>query len=1298
VPVSSPTIEAASTKDSAPQAASAALAPTANGPSLPTASIAATQTPVAATVAAATVQVAALSAPAPAQLPATLSTVTVTADNRAFAGTDGARLRAIASVLAAGSESLESRIRVTPGVEIRSLPGAGALTLASDWNLQSSVPGASEGVRLTLRSAGDLILSHSLSDGFAGTTVQANNAATSVRAGSFRLVGGADLGAADPMAVDVRAALGDVRIGRSAASDSVAPPLVLLRSTTGDIDIAAARDLHIGASVQRAGSSVVDQRSQVRIQTTGAPVPADQTPGFQDITIRASDQFLRSGNAANPNVGPFFDDAGDIRLTAGRDVLGSPAATYESNGRLRQLQYVTDWLYRQTQAAGDTPPGQAAPGRGEGVAMWARYDQFAQGVASFGGGDVSVSAGRDIQDLDASTPFSGYRIGPRLATNPSTGASVVVPEQMRWWDGGNLDVRAGRNLIGGLYFGGGASASVAAAGAIETGATPSQPNAYAATQLFYGNTRFDVSGNGNVRLASPAHPGLISGAVQGIERQPRTETIAYLAPQAAMNIVSVAGDVSLDGARPTSTSGSSPGAAGVVVPDELTVSAPAGAVRAGTLAQLPVDTASLRLLGQGPVAVAAVRITAAESSAATPPQPQAQADIVSRFNTGTRQWSRALNAAETAAADGPALHMVSRADDVSLAAVSSFSAGPARLVARRDLVIGGSLLVQHAGEATQQGADAARGLTLLEAGRDLRVGELGSVRLSGPGELVALAGRDIDFGRGQGLITIGNQDNDLQLPRGGANLTLMAGVGWSDYRQATARRFQLLGSGFRNFPAEVLVQLEALQQTGALLPEADMLVQAKAFARLGAEAQSARVAALVGAEALATALAKALDAGVLRAESLSLDATDAVAAGLVQGSNRLGANAPVPGGEFLPGENVFPAQADAAARDAAQALVRERLRDALQARALSEVLALRADALPAGTRDSLALAVSPYAAALATYVSRVSGNPTANPALAAIAFEQLPAERQAVFINQVLAAELNVAGNLTLASFAATPPVGTAPAALALTRAAATAIEAPGNRVNYLRGFDAMDALFPGARPLGRISLANSQAKTAQGGDIRMLAPGGGVNVGDLAGGGVIKSASDIGVVTVAGGAIDLAVAHSVEVNQSRIFSLQDGNLLLWARLGNLDAGRGAKTVVGAPPPLFTINAQGQVVVDTSGSFSGSGIAVLSPLSTANLYAPLGEINAGDAGIAVAGQLNVGANTVANFDNVQAANPVPGQGEALPSTSGLAGLGQAATSAGLSSAQQREDDEQERRNRRPRRNLLLEFLGFSPGS
>jgi len=1229
----------------------------------------------------------------------------VAADNRAFAGENGSRLSSIASALAAGSEDLASRLSVAPGVEIRSLPGAdgGGLTLASDWNLQASVPGASAGVRVSLRSAADLTLTHSLSDGFAGSGIQANGAASTGPAGSFRLVAGADLSSADPMATDTQAAQGDVRIGRPATSASTAPPTVLLRTTTGDIEIAAARDLHIGASTQRPGQSEPDVRSQVRIYTTGTPVPAAQTPGFGDIVIRASDQFLRSGNTT---VGPFFDGAGDISLSAGRDLLGSPAATYESNGRLRQLQYVTDWLYRQTQTAGDTPEGQAAPSRGEGVAMWARYDQFAQGVASFGGGDIAVQAGRDIQDLDASTPFSGYRIGPRFGTDSASGSGAVRPAQSLWWDGGSLDVRAGRNVIGGLFFGGGPSASVSAAGAIETGATPSQPNAYAATQLFYGNTRFDVTGTGNVRLASPTHPGLISGALQGIERQPRTDAIAYLAPKAAMNILSVAGDVALDGTRPASTSGSAPGAAAVIVPDELTVSAPAGAVRAGTLAQQPLDSAALRILAEGTVAVAAVRITAAESSAATAPQPQAQANVVNRFNAGTRLWSRSQNAPEAPADDEPALLLVSRSEDVSLAAVTSFSAGPARLAAQRDVVVDGSLLVQHGSEPTAAGGDAARGMTLLQAGRDLRIGQLGSVRLSGPGELVAMAGRDIDFGRGQGMITIGNQDNDLQLPRGGANISLLAGVGWSDYRQAVQRRFQLLGSGFGNFPAEVLVQLEALDKTGTLLGQTEMLAQAQAFARLDAPAQQARVAVLVGAQALAQGLDAAVDADIARAEALSLAATDAVRSGFVQSSNRLGATAPIPGGEFLPGENVFAATANEAARQAAQAGVRAQLRDALPARALAEVLAQRAARLQPGLRDALAVAVSPYSAALADYVARF-GAGTADGIAAGSnpdplrAFEQLPVERQAVFINQVLAAELKVAGTLTRNSVvaAAGPPAASAVGATAaLARAAITAIEAPGNRVNHLRGFDAMDGLFPGARPAGQISLSNSQVKTAQGGDIRMFTPGGGVNVGDLAGGGVVKSASDIGVVTVAGGAIDMAVRHSVEVNQSRIFTLRDGDLLLWARLGNLDAGRGAKTVVGAPPPLFTINSQGQVVVDTSGSFSGSGIAVLSPENSAYLFAPMGEINAGDAGITTLGDLIIDGLTIVNPDGFGGNKPPPGQGEALPSTAGLAGLGQAATSAGLSSAQQREAEEEERRNRRPRRNLLLEFLGFSPGS
>jgi len=51
-----------------------------------------------------------------------------------------------------------------------------------------------------------------------------------------------------------------------------------------------------------------------------------------------------------------------------------------------------------------------------------------------------------------------------------------------------------------------------------------------------------------------------------------------------------------------------------------------------------------------------------------------------------------------------------------------------------------------------------------------------------------------------------------------------------------------------------------------------------------------------------------------------------------------------------------------------------------------------------------------------------------------------------------------------------------------------------------------------------------------------------------LAGGGIVKSASELGIVTVAGGSIEASAGLSFEVNQSRVFTLDRGDVLLWLR------------------------------------------------------------------------------------------------------------------------------------------------------
>ena len=190
------------------------------------------------------------------------------------------------------------------------------------------------------------------------------------------------------------------------------------------------------------------------------------------------------------------------------------------------------------------------------------------------------------------------------------------------------------------------------------------------------------------------------------------------------------------------------------------------------------------------------------------------------------------------------------------------------------------------------------------------------------------------------------------------------------------------------------------------------------------------------------------------------------------------------------------------------------------------------------------------------------------------------------------------------------------------------------------------------------------------------------------------KSASQLGVVTVAGGDIAGVARDDILVNQSRIFTLAQGDILLWSSTADVDAGRGAKTVAGAPAPVYRLDSQGRIVVDTSGSFSGSGIAVLDARSALDLYAPAGAIDAGEAGIRALGTVVLGAEVVRGADDIQGGS-VQGAPPAAPTTGLTAGLSNpSSTSATTNST---DDDEEQRKKRRARRNLLLEFLGFGRG-
>jgi hypothetical protein len=247
----------------------------------------------------------------------------------------------------------------------------------------------------------------------------------------------------------------------------------------------------------------------------------------------------------------------------------------------------------------------------------------------------------------------------------------------------------------------------------------------------------------------------------------------------------------------------------------------------------------------------------------------------------------------------------------------------------------------------------------------------------------------------------------------------------------------------------------------------------------------------------------------------------------------------------------------------------------------------------------------------------------------------------------------------------------------------------------YERGFSTLSALFPGSRVAGELRMTSSQIKTQQGGAVHLLVPGGGVNAGETFSGGTVKPASAIGIVTVAGGDVQLAVRDSLVVNQSRVFTVGQGDVLIWASRGDIDAGRGAKTVTGAPAPVTRIDSNGNVVVDTSAAFSGSGIAVLDARSTLDLFAPAGEINAGDAGIQSRGNANLAAERLVGADAISVGGSTSSN-VPPPAVNAATALPASVSTASAANPAPTGSDDDERKKRR-RRNLILDFLGFSQG-
>jgi hypothetical protein len=260
---------------------------------------------------------------------------------------------------------------------------------------------------------------------------------------------------------------------------------------------------------------------------------------------------------------------------------------------------------------------------------------------------------------------------------------------------------------------------------------------------------------------------------------------------------------------------------------------------------------------------------------------------------------------------------------------------------------------------------------------------------------------------------------------------------------------------------------------------------------------------------------------------------------------------------------------------------------------------------------------------------------TGTQADALAAFQALPGAQQRVFLRTIYYAELTAGGreynDPDSSRFA-----------------------------SYLRGRNAIATLFPvtdgyagditlfttkNGDPTAVSQPLSGSVHTDFGGDIQLLAPGGGITVGTEG----LMPGSNAGLITQGAGSIDIYANDSVLLGLSRIMTTFGGDILAWSEEGDINAGRGAKTTVLFTPPRRTYDLYGQPSLAPQVPSTGAGIATLAPIPEVpagyiDLIAPLGTVDAGEAGIRVSGDINIAALHVVNAANIQ----VKGNATGLP--------------------------------------------------
>jgi filamentous hemagglutinin len=1066
----------------------------------------------------------------------------------------------------------------------------GNLTLNQTWDLSGVRAGVNnEGQALpgvlTLRAAGNINIAFgaSINDGFDGAGYLSSLLSPGSLSWSYRLVAGADLGAANFGQVQALPALqssglgGSLEIGVQSTSTPTELSLTSLddpseffqaiRTGTGSITIKAGDDvllLNNLATIYTAGTQVDP--------TLGGTFTAPTGTGLDGQTLPAT----------------YSDDGGNVAISAQGDI-----AHYAYSGDGSTLvadssdELPTSWLDREGAVSG----GQVTTP----TTWWVDFTNFFEGVGALGGGNVSLAAGGSVINVDAVAPTNARLVDGTLTE----------------LGGGDVTVQAGNDIDGGVYYVERGQGTISAGNNIQTNATrtalalgqPATSLSRLPTSYFLGAGTLSITAGGNLLMGPVANPFLLPQSANNIESTTNlTAELSYFSTYAstdAVNVSALSGTVTLqdyaDGGEGSLAAWYAnvmdEPLSGAQLGSEIAAAEPWLKLAVGATfpqnvvtefegaSTLPTGSPDNSFGGVTSLLPATLRVTSYSGDldiiggVTLSPSATGTIDLAAAGSVNAFQVNSSVIAGIALSYSGSGLIDLSDADPALLPSASSPLSSATQLTNLNSLF-------------TVTGATEGLTLQTLELLHDDENGEPLYYADPTPAYVYALTGS-------------------------------ISGLNFFSAKQAQI----IAGEDI----TDIGLYLQNDASTDISLVEAGRdIVAYDAISPL-------RIAA--GTNLLGYRLLDPLGAGAGAPNSGDIQISGPGTLEVLAGRNlTLGNDDGQNPNDTVSGDGLF-AGLTSVGGEVNPALAASGGADLVAAAGLTQGVQTSAGLEGNGSLNFSAFITeflnpsSVYASRYLPELGAAMGLGNQGNAQVWASFENLSSAQQDVLALDIFYLVLRDAGR---------------------DHNDATAVDFG----NYAAGDQAIAALFPAGDSLnGNIDITSREIKTARGGNIELLAPGGGITVGVDSPG----QAVDQGILTVDGGNISIFANQSVSVGTSRIFTLHGGNEIIWSSTGNIAAGASSKTVVSAPPTVVVVDpTSGDVEPDLAGFVTGGGIGVLAsvvgaPPGDVDLIAPLGIVDAGDAGIRATGNLNIAAVQVLNASNIS----VGGKSSGVPTATSV---------------------------------------------